>query len=715
VTIVRSRRLLWAARAAPIAVLAGVLLGVGAGAAAGLLSALAVCFAFALASQVESPALSAAVVRMANAFLLALPAVLIVFFAFNGGGFFPFAPAVTAVFVALVLLVRVLFADDPFEGFGRLVLVAIGLFALYAGWVFLSQTWSHAPGRAYTETSRSLLYLLILVLFGSLARTNDRLRWMVRAIVAGITVVCVCGLITRILPHVWPITPNIVNNRLGYPITYWNTLGLLAALGIVLALHLTSSLHEPVSVRLAAAAAIPVLATTLLFTFSRGAIGAAVIGLVFYMAIGRPRGLLSGLIAVVPTTAISLVAGYQADQLSTITPTTPKAVSQGHHVTLAVLLCLVGAVALRALCLRLDGRLMRIHFSSGAARAARVALAGAAVALIAILLAAGAPHWADRQYHRFVNPNATIGASNTRGRLTDPANNGRINNWKAAWRVFRHSELHGSGAGTYVLIWNRNPASAFNPVVNAHSIYLENLSDLGLVGFVLIAGGLLTLLIGLALRIGGRSRSLYAALVAIFVAWAFEAGLDWQWQMPVVTAMLFALGGLGLARTAVPDAEPRRALALRAGAGGACVALAIVPLLVASSQSHLDDSLQAFHEQNCQAAKRSARAMVNTLGARAEPYQILGYCALQEGHPELGIADLEKAVKRDPDNWEYRYSLAVLRAAAGQDPHPDLERARRLGPYQVLPDDARALFDTKIPSVWQRRAPRAPLPDELVS
>jgi hypothetical protein len=88
---------------------------------------------------------------------------------------------------------------------------------------------------------------------------------------------------------------------------------------------------------------------------------------------------------------------------------------------------------------------------------------------------------------------------------------------------------------------------------------------------------------------------------------------------------------------------------------------------------------------------------------------------MQGGRPEAGIADLQKAVERDPDNWEYRYSLGVMRAAAGQDPRADIRRAQQLGPYQVIPDDAAALFDTEIPSVWQRRAPRAPLPDELLA
>ena len=715
-TATRSRGLLWAARAAPIAVLAGVLLGIAAGAAAGLLSALAVCFGFALASQLETPELGALAARLGNAFVLVLPGVLIVFFAFNGGGFFPFAPAVAAVFVAFVVLLRLAFADDPFEGLGRLALAAVALFALYAGWVFLSQAWSHAPGRAFTETSRALLYLLVLVLFASLASTGERLRWMVRVVVVAITVVCVCGLITRVLPHVWPITPNIVNNRLGYPITYWNTLGLLGAFGCVLALHLTCSLHEPVPVRLAAAAVIPVLATTVLFTFSRGAIAAAILGLAVYVLLGRPRGLVSGLIATGPATAIALVAAYHADQLSTVTPTTPRGVSQGHHVTLVVVLCVAAAVILRALCLRLDRRLLRLRFSSRVARTSRIASVGAGVVLIVTLLAIGAPHWVDRQYHRFVNPKATIGVANTRGRLTDPANNGRIDNWRVAMREFRHSKLHGDGAGTFVLAWDRDPASASNPVVNAHSVYVENLSDLGLVGFALVVGGLLTLLAGMARRTRGPGRSLYAAFIGVFVAWMFEAGLDWQWQMPVVTAILFALGGLAVARSPAGEREPRlTGPAPRAGAAAAVVALAVVPLLVGVSQAHLDDSVSSFQAEDCPAAESAARSATNALSGRPEAYQVLGWCALHDGDPARGIRELQSAVKRDPNNWEYHYSLAVMRAAAGQDPRPEIRKAEQLGPYQVLPADAADLFDSSSPRVWIRRAPTAPLPDELAS
>src|SRR5205807_2409228 len=100
-----------------------------------------------------------------------------------------------------------------------------------------SGQWSHAPGRALLEFDRALLYLVILLCSGSSARTPARIAWTLRGVAAGIFVVCLCSLITRALPHVWPVAPNIANERLSYPVSYWNALGVLASLGILACLH----------------------------------------------------------------------------------------------------------------------------------------------------------------------------------------------------------------------------------------------------------------------------------------------------------------------------------------------------------------------------------------------------------------------------------------------------------------------------------------------
>jgi hypothetical protein len=694
-------------------VLLSVGAGLAAGAMAGTLMAVAVSCAVALATRLETHQRVMAG-RLLTAALLALPGALVVVFAFNGGGFFPFAPALAALGLAFLLLLRILFAEDPFGGFSPLLGVAAGAFALYCGWSLLSLTWSHAPGRALVETDRALLYLLLLVLFGSLRRTDEHLRWMVRWLVLGIATVCLCALITRVLPHVWPITPNIVNNRLSYPITYWNSLGLLASMGCILALHLTSSLREPPPVRIAAAGALPMMATTLLFTFSRGSLAVVAVGVVLYALLGRPRGLLSGALAAAPATAVALLAAYHADLLATKTPTTVGAVSQGRHVAVVCGLCVAGAVVLRSICLPLDARLSAFSLSAPTRRASRLAIGASVAAAIAVLLVAGAPHRIQREYHDFVNTTAPAAGNNDlRQRLTDPSNNGRLAMWRVSLRQFHQSELHGAGAGTFALAWStyRSPTDSSAQVVNAHSLYMENLGELGIVGLALVLVTLGAIVFGLARQLPRSGRSVYAAALAATVAWALEAGVDWQWQMPVVTAIVFSLGGLALAGRGEP--VPRGATVGRAGAAIVCVAVGVLPLLVAVSQAHLDDGVDAFRQQDCRHAERSARAAASSLGARAEPYELLGYCAMDDGRARSAVADMRKSVERDPDNWRYRYDLAIARASAGQDPRPDLAWAKRLGPYQVLPDDAAALFPASSRRAWPRRAALAPLPDDL--
>ena len=162
---------------------------------------------------------------------------------------------------------------------------------------------------------------------------------MTWGIAAGIVVVCAIGLTTRVLPDVWPIAPNLANDRLSYPLTYWNSLGLLAAIGVVFCVHLTSSWRDPPSIRVAAAGAVPLLAATVLFTFSRGAIAAGAVGLLAYMLIARPRLLATGLLAVVPATVVALIAAYEADLLAKPEFASKAAVAQGHRVAWIVALC----------------------------------------------------------------------------------------------------------------------------------------------------------------------------------------------------------------------------------------------------------------------------------------------------------------------------------------------------------------------------------------
>src|SRR3954447_3369615 len=195
--------------------------------------------------------------RLSEAGLTALPAVLVVWFAFHAGGYFPDSTGFVAVLTAVILMLRLTLNPEPLAGLSRLGVAAIALTGLFALWTLVSAWWSHAPARAMIEFDRALLYLLLLTLYASVPRTFARMNWMLRLMALALALVAVAGLITRVLPDLWPISPNVVNNRLSFPLTYWNALGIMATIGVGLPVPLTNYGREKKAIRVAAAALVP--------------------------------------------------------------------------------------------------------------------------------------------------------------------------------------------------------------------------------------------------------------------------------------------------------------------------------------------------------------------------------------------------------------------------------------------------------------------------
>jgi hypothetical protein len=647
--------------------------------------------------------------RLAAAALLLLPAGLTAYFAFNSGGFYPVVPAYVAIILCVALLVRSL-AGNPFEGAGWLVGAGTILFGAYALLVLVSQAWSHAPGRAAVEFDRALVYLAALALFGSIGRTRLRLVWMLRGLLAAIFVICTSGLITRLLPHLWPTTPALANNRLSFPVSYWNAEGLAAAFGLILCVHFSSDRREhPVS-RVLCAAAAPILASTLLFTFSRGAIGVTAIGVVVYLLVGRPRLWLSAVLAIGPTTAVALKFCYDANLLATLDPTTPGGVSQGHRVAVAVAVCALVAALLRALMsLTVDRLVIRVRLPDVHRRRVMASIWGAlAIAVIVALVAVRGT--IVHEYHGFTSPARPGGGSaDLRSRLTDPGNDGRFPVWRVAWHRFQARPVLGQGAGTFENSWERYRLNGTYFVVNAHSLYLENLDELGVVGLLLLLVLFLLIFAVTLARARGPDRPIYAAVFAVMLAWAVHAGVDWDWQMPVVTIVFFSLGGFMLARSAPETAaaravEDRRAPSsfARSMMGIGCVLLAVAPTYMWLAQRDLSDAGSAFNAGNCRSATEAASSSISILGNQAQAYEILSYCDLRADKPQLSVTTMNRAVSLDPSDWNYRYGLAIMKAAAGQDPRGAARRALSLNPREPLVQAEFKTLDQAKPPQWSQ-------------
>jgi hypothetical protein len=619
-----------------------------------------------------------------HAFLIAA---LTVYLGFNAGGFFPGAVAYATVAMTALLILGIMLTREPLIGSPGALLWALGAVAGLAALTLISGSWSHAWSRAVIEFDRVLLYALVLAFFGLIRHREGALEWGLRGFVVGALVICAAGWISRVAPDVWPIASDVQPTRLSYPLTYWNALGLLAALGCLALLHMTSAVRQHPAVRVAAAAAFPVLASVLLLTFSRSSLALVPIGIVIYFALARPRSGFSAALALVVPTAVAVIASLGADTVSSAHYTTPAGVSQGHHLALIVLGCAVAAAVIRFLALRLDERLEawqppRITTAQVLATVAVVVLA-----VVVVGVAAGAPHKISQKWDHFVDENQVGHVEDPSARLTSVGNDGRIPQWRAAIDAFDEKPLLGKGAGTYANQWLRHRPYAFT-VINAHSLYVEVMGELGIVGLLLVVALMLAFLVGAARRLRGPERQVFAVFLAMAVVWMIHAGIDWDWQMPAITIWLFALGGICLSRpvpgTSVVARESSIGRVPRL-VGALCVGvLAVTPVLVGVSQERLDTALRQFEANECPAAIHSSLESLHTLGVRPEPYEIIGYCDARYGEDALAASAMRSAISRDPENWEMHYGLALVRASAGRNPMPELRVARRLNPLEPM-------------------------------
>jgi O-antigen ligase/polysaccharide polymerase Wzy-like membrane protein len=322
-------------------------------------------------------------------------------------------------------------------------------------------------------------------------------------------------------------------------------------------------------------------------------------------------------------------------------------------------------------------------------------------------LALNLPGKASDQYERFTKGTPVQSTGDLRQRLTDPGNNGRLAQWDVALEAFGGSPLHGRGAGTYELLWDQDRPRAWRgvEVADAHSLYVEVLGELGIVGFVLVGTALGTIVLAFAVGARWLDRSLFGVFVAAAITWLIHAGVDWDWETPAVSVWLFAAGGAVLAARE-PSAARAPSFPVRALIVVGCAALAAPAGLVAATQLEIVDGNRALNRGDCTAAIADADSAQSQISFRPEPHQLLGYCYARQGLSESSVAAMSDAVRHDPHNWEYEYGLAIVRGAAGLDPRPAAAAALRLNPFEPLTRSAAARFRTDDPGRWKRQARR---------
>jgi O-antigen ligase len=469
--------------------------------------------------------------------LLGVPTVL----AFFSGGYFDEPRAWAGLGVWLLVVVAVLSQSRAVPRTRNAWLALLGL-ALMGAWTLASMAWAPLAGPAYHAGQLVALYTGALLAAILLVRTSRVLRAVEPALVTGATVVVGYGLAGRLLPGAVHYAHSIsAQGRLEQPLTYWNAMGELAAMGLVLAVRVAGSADRPPIMRALAAASGAPLGMGLYLTFSRGALFACAAGLIVLLAAAPCREQLESACVAVGAGTLAALAAAPFAGLTSLGGSLGTRERQG----LVALVALVAIGCVAATAQRVLARRGRTAPLAVPRSALAMALA-AASAGVALVIAIGAASDSERQI--------PTGA----GRFVTLASN-RYDFWRVALRAFASEPLRGVGAGGWQVWWLRlRPFNGF--ARDAHSLPLQTAAELGLIGVLCL--GAFFVGVALAARSAHRtSPTVAAGPLAALVVYAAHAPLDWDWEMPAVTLIAIVLAGAviavgeGVAATGSPRAQ----------------------------------------------------------------------------------------------------------------------------------------------------------------
>ncbi|MFL5929500.1 MAG: O-antigen ligase family protein [Gaiellaceae bacterium] len=433
--------------------------------------------------------------------------------------------------------------------------------ATFLLWTLASTLWSVEPAQSLLEARRMVVYAAVALALVVLARRGGG-STVVAGAHAGVSVLVLFALARYLLGgrHYVPFEGYLISRPLGYA----NAVGILSAMGLLLSLAPATGGSD--RRRAAAAALVPPLALALELSSSRASWLALAVGFAVFVALHpAPPAIARPLLALVVPAAAAVWVGQFSRLVDVGQP------PLGGPVVLLLVLGCAAAAAVTAARLKPRPRDRRPLARAILLSAALVvAMLGAAVALRA---AAGQP---------------------------------RTSYYHTAWHEYRAHPVLGSGAGTFGHYWLTSGLEAkWGGALDAHSLYLETLAEVGPVGVVLL---LAFLLYPLRRAVAGREQPWVAAATGATAAFLVHAGLDWDWELPaVVVAALACAAGIAFANEAPTEPVPRLARAATLAAALLLGAAAIAGARSATEPSAAPETTEA-PQSGAPVAAVSARA-----------------------------------------------------------------------------------------------------------
>jgi hypothetical protein len=619
-------------------------------------------------------------------------AVLIVYMSLRAGGYDAIPRDEVGLLVWWAVALGVGVAALSLERIGIPARAVLIVFAGLIAWTALALGWTQSDERTMTELVRAITYLGVFV-FALAVQRGRHWRALLYGVTTGIAVVAGLAVLSRLHPQWFPsnelgrVLQGIeIERRLAYPLNYSSALGAFAAMALPLLLA-SSSLARTIPGQMLAAAALPVAGLAYYLSSSGTATIVLVAGLFAFFVLAPDRLPKFGTLAI--GAGGTAILGYAVDHRAALDRGLPTeaAKSEGSEVLL-ILIAVCVAVAICqygiSMAVRYGRRPSWLLFSPGAAAAATVV---AIVIAIPVAVAAGAPGEVKDRWENFKSRSGGEAATASRSsQILNTSGSGRYQFWTSAVDAYKTEEFHGIGPGTFEFWWAQHASYEGAFIRDAHSLYVETLAELGIVGFALVVALVLAILgIGTvrALRGPPELRLGLAGATAGAFAFAAAAGLDYMWEIAVMPMAFFLLAAVAVdgARGPIPQPRSRRDLRRRQiGWRVGTVIVAVVALYLIHQpykvSTDIRASEQAVNEGRLDDALSDARSAADAEPYAATPKLQEALVLERQGQFQQATDAAREATEKESTNWRTWFTLSRVEAEAG-DAKASLKAYRR--------------------------------------
>jgi O-antigen ligase/polysaccharide polymerase Wzy-like membrane protein len=544
---------------------------------------------------------------------------------------------------------------------GAVFFVALAAFVIWQG---ASIGWSIQAARSWDYTNRGVVYFAFAAVGALLGAVAPRRYAAVGAALLG--ALFAWALTAKVIPGIYDDYGRLA--RLRYPVGYWNELGLLAAVAVPLGLWLVSDRERDRRERTGGALLLYAGLVVAVLTYSRVGIVLTVAAALAWFALSPGRRL-----DAVGPLALAWVIGALVAGAALLLPGVsengePHRVRVEDGIAFGLLLVVAAVVLLLALRWVFSRTLNR-----QVVRGVSIALAALVVlALLAAVIRAGGPAgFVSDRWHEFSNP-VSAQLADTPGRFTSASSSNRWRWWQESWDAFVDNPVGGTGAGTFGLT-DRLERNSTLAVLEPHSAPLQDLTETGLVGFLLIAVALVAAVIGLLRR--ERSAPTMALLIGVGLC-LLHILVDMDWDYVSVQGPLFMTVGWFVAL----PVRPQRPRWLTSAAIGVCALAALYSFASPWLASRrLDAAYDAVGNLDLAGARDEAKAAHGFNPLAVEPLWV--WAATERGLTALDL--YRQARDREPKNPETWYQLGVYELEIGMSraAYRDLNRSYTLDRY----------------------------------